>query len=179
MPLWRNLGQLLFAKLLQFIEVLGHLCVHSFLQSSFSLLIGLNLVWTLTGTLQQLDSLLFLPFCFRFTGVFGIITLTVYMLHLIFTNCGTVHHSSISQFDFVCAIHFCRYLVVQIQFSNPSLCCRVLFKIQRLSPGNPSKRASLVQSFSLDTFINLNILIEPCRVYDVDLFSSFFEHCTV
>lgn len=54
--------------------------------------------------------------------------------------------------------HCCRSLVVcwdATMQTNP--CCQDLFRKKRLSPGNPSKQASLVQSFSDCTVTNFSI----------------------
>jgi len=60
--------------LLQFIEVCGHLFMHTSLKEPPQHFSQVE-VWTLIGKVQYLDSCLFQPFCYRFAGVLGIIVL--------------------------------------------------------------------------------------------------------
>jgi len=45
---------------------------------------------------------------------------------------------------------------VQMQLCKPQPCCHVLFRDKKLSPGNPSKQAIFLLSFSNCIFINFN-----------------------
>ena len=54
---------------------------------------------------------------------------------------------------------------VQMQLYTPKPSCDILFWEKRLSPGNPSKKNKLVQSFSYFS----NMLTKACRVWDVAL----------
>lgn len=67
--LWRNLGLLLFALVIQFIDI----CTYSFMHSTPVPSTAFQVqVWTLTESFWQLKSLLFQPLCCRFATVIGI-----------------------------------------------------------------------------------------------------------
>lgn len=57
--------------LLPLIEVCGHLFMHSCLKVPPQHLVVVE-VWTLTGSLQNIDYFSFQPFCCKFAAVFGI-----------------------------------------------------------------------------------------------------------
>lgn len=63
---------------------------------------------------------------------------------------------------------------VQLQLFKPRLCCHVLFKQKKLSPGNPVKQATLAQLFSNCTVMKVNMLSEAWSLTCSCLFSGGF-----